>query len=843
MSATPDLERLFKAGISAYQEGEYQRAIASLARLSNCESSAYRAKASMGLVRVYMAQKNWTKAQSLCEKVGTSANPALRDWSQKTLAKISRRSAADAGKAASSTSTVPPARKRRSGFQLLEPADASASEEKIVDAIAADQPPIAQLATPPAQTAPSLPAPLHSSGFIAADDDAGKPYVSMFHYAYLNGDEDIEAPVDSESPLVTQASSQVAASCDGVAQSPADETLGWIYAGRLSRGKKLGRIKRGQLRIAQIGGAIAFFYLWRTLIRQFVAVTNGYLTFLDRRLPVRFPLFPDSWREVTWPLLGFFCLFAIASPWLWDVFLRCTASGQPFSVSALRAQSAESAKVINDACRQRRWRFPTLWKLPTDIPLIFSYGWLPRNARIVISQGLLAQLEADEIAALVAYEMAHWKSWNWPLLSAQGLILQGLLWLYWQLALWSNQRKTVVKYAAGTAANAIYSVFWLSRLPVLGMARVRTYFGDRAAAVTTGNPNGLTRALTKLSFGLAASVAHKGYTPISIEGLTPLLPVSADLARQRLFQHLPLSQLFAWDSQNVLRGWLSCMDPHPPLGDRTRLLMAYAQHWQLVTEIQLPPASKSSSRSSSQHSRRLSVKQWQRLSQQSTPYLGLAIGFAVGTMLLTIGALAAALNSPPETTTEMAVSLSTSKPPSLIWSALEWMHQDIGLFQCCLLLGASVGTILRINRFFPDLSFSFPLAEDFSIWVTDSSLLPADSPAIKLSGRLIGRPGAANWLGQDWLLKTNLGLLKLHYFSALGPLGNLLTRSATPDSVRGQSVQILGWFRRGNHPWLDVDKIRAENGQFLQAAHPIYSLLFAAIAGVSGLWLLIRSGG
>ena len=103
----------------------------------------------------------------------------------------------------------------------------------------------------------------------------------------------------------------------------------------------------------------------------------------------------------------------------------------------------------------------------------------------------------------------------------------------------------------------------------------------------------------------------------------------------------------------------------------------------------------------------------------------------------------------------------------------------------------------------------------------------------------MGRPGLANWLGQDLIFKTaDARLLKLHFFSVLGPLGNVVSQQAKPTALIGKSVQVLGWFRRGNRPWLDIDKLRLNNGTLLQAAHPITSLLVIAITIGLALWLL-----
>ena len=88
MTSAIDLDRSFKAGLHAYQHGDYQRAIIALSQVARSDNSAYRIKANMGLVKVYIKQNNWSDARSLCQKVGTSSKPALQQWSQKTLATI-----------------------------------------------------------------------------------------------------------------------------------------------------------------------------------------------------------------------------------------------------------------------------------------------------------------------------------------------------------------------------------------------------------------------------------------------------------------------------------------------------------------------------------------------------------------------------------------------------------------------------------------------------------------------------------------------------------------------------------------------------------------------------------
>ena len=760
-TAAIDLEGLLKAGIEAYRQGNYAKAIASLSKLSRCPSQTYRIKAGMGLVRVYMAQKDWAKAKSLCTKISHGSQPAVQQWAAATLRKIEER--------------AEPVAQDISGFQPL-----SSEPSRLVPLEKLNQKKSNQI------------------------DEAQLPEssVSMFHYAYLNGDEEVES--EAEEPDIDRAA---------IVQtdSPSYE---WPNAGRLPRGRSLGKMKRSQLWFAQTIGAITFYSLLLYLVHSAVSFYNGILNFIDNFLSYRlmnwlpFKYASENYGYWSWRLLTVLLVVAIASPWLWDLCLRFTANRQPFSNQKLRTHSSEAATLIGKRCQQRRWPFPTLWKLPTDVPLIFSYGWLPRNARLVVSEGFLTQLSADEIATLVSYEMSHWKTWYWPLLSIQGLILQLFHQLYWQLALWGDQKSKPLNWIAGAIATVSYAVFWMLRLPLLWVSRVRTYYGDRVASELTGNPNGLARALAKLSFYLAASVEKQGYTPILIEQTGLLLPVSVDLARHALYGTVPLPQLFAWDSLNSLRSWMSVSNSHPPLGDRLRLIMAYSRHWKLNLEVPLE--------ASLRRKQALSKKDWVMLIGQGMPFVGGAFGLIVGSSLLLLGAIGRWQE----------------------WPVIDWMHKDPKTFWFCFLMGAGLGTMLRINRFFPDLSFDMPQSAELTQWISEPSLLPIDSLPTKLSGSLLGRPGIANWLGQDLILSTPVGLLKLHFFSVLGPLGNAIGKHKKLSTLLGEPVQVLGWFRRGNQVWIDIDKVRLSDGTVIKAAHPIASLIIAIATTGLGLWLL-----
>ncbi|MEO0540687.1 MAG: M48 family metalloprotease, partial [Cyanobacteria bacterium P01_A01_bin.105] len=445
---------------------------------------------------------------------------------------------------------------------------------------------------------------------------------------------------------------------------------------------------------------------------------------------------------------------------------------------------------------------------------------LPRFGRVVVSQGLLDQLADDEIAALYAYELSHWRGPDWRLVSVVGLLLQMFHGAYWAVAQWGNGQKRLVYLGAGGVATVCYGMFWLLSKAVGWTARLRTYYRDRTATQLTGNPNGLIRALGNLSFALSDAVAAQGYTPPLVESLALQLPVGAasTLACHGERHRQPLATLFLWDALNPWRSWLSVNQPQPPLGDRLQLLAAYARHWRLTPTLDFSVIALANRRAG-----RFTAEEWRRLVSLAGPWSGLALGFAMGVLLWGLGWAATQMNL----------------------AFLDWLDQDFIVVYSATLLGLGTGILLRMNRFFPDFpdpdlahgGTDQPVIDDPQ-WLTAPDLVPSDSLPVQRSGQLIGRPGIANWLGQDLLLQTDSGLTKLHCFSAVGPIGNVWAR---PQRYLGQTAQVRGWYRRGQQVWIDVQQLQTANGR-VTGNHPVWSLVLCAIATLGGLWLLVRGG-
>ena len=589
----------------------------------------------------------------------------------------------------------------------------------------------------------------------------------------------------------------------------------WRQAGRIKRRQPLPQISYIPLWLLQVGTAIALFWLIRTLAESAMATTNDLLVKLPYLEP--FQLF---YRNPTQFILLTLVTLFVLSPWLIDLLLRLVYRCQPLDLTTLATYSSEASRMLPYYCRRQGWRQPTLWLIPTAAPAILTYGNLPRTARIAVSQALLNQLADEEIATIYATQLAQIKQRDFAVMSLVLLVTQCPYIVYWQLSQWGNliadRRQQLTEQGAiyylltfslnltGAISSCAYLLWYLLTTPALWLSQLRIYYGDRLAAEITGNPNGLTRALIKIAQGVTQDIQRQGHTSWLLESLNLWLPVSyrQALTLSSLSNITELEAGLAWDCLHPYRYWLTINNSHPLVGDRLQRLNHIARLWHLETELNLTKP---------QHKQIVCNSP---LLLQGAPWFGICFGFGFGCLAWLVGAVGSWLGN----------------------AHLAWMYGDWVIISGCLPVGFSIGTLIRINSFFPDLNFA-PM-QTSSSWqhlLANPQASPADSQLVRLHGKLLGRRGISNWLGQDLILQFTDGLIKLHHISALGPVGSPL------DLVTRQ-ISITGWFRRGANPEIDVDTWQAQAGKTTRSAHPIWSTLLAAIATVSGVYIILRSG-
>ncbi|NEQ46458.1 MAG: M48 family metalloprotease [Leptolyngbya sp. SIOISBB] len=846
-------DHILKQGLAALKTADYANAIGHFAQLlrERTGPAPIRLKAHIGLIKALKGDGQTAAAIALCQKLVNHPQPKVKQWASETLATLTPPASAATSQEAIATSDLsgfrplasadlptpaiapPPAKLPQpspevvnpTGFRPLdavpetlprvepEPTNLPATDTSFLEA---EGMPDASETAAPLDSAviaesPSGPQPsyLQSPQQSAADppSETGTT-ASLFHYEELN-----QQPITSEQSVPESA---VTFTREAMAAEPSPPVLAFQTGERLDRPRKL-PLPSGllwQAWMGQVIGAIALFWLCRSLLRFNLAVLAGFLTPFSRILPI-----PLDWRyqDGNGVVLGILVILLIASPWLLDRLLQTTAGLKALSIQQLQTTHPEGCRLLRRISQKRGWLMPLLQELPTSAPLIFSYGWLPRYSRIVVSRGLLEQLTDDELATLVGYEMAHVVSRTSPFMSLVAVLLQLCHQGYWQVAQWGNRHAdSFNRTVAAIISSTFYGLYWLFRKVNVLAARSRVLVSDRQTVVWTGNPNALMRALVKLETGIAQSIIQTGYTPPLVESTDLLTPIGyeAAIGLGSLFPDAGFLGAIAWDMHNPYRRWLSLNSSHPGLGARLKRLTGYAGQWQLTPALPLPEFT---------HIRKAGRPnfgtQGGAFWTQIGPYLGPVLGVSTAMLLWFLGGV--------------------FEPLGL--QRIGWLYGDRSVLWGSLLLGLGMGIMIRINAYFPDITagnrFKNP---PLSSLYKDPLLLPTVSQPARLTGKLLGRPGIANWLCQDLIIQTSTGLLKLHFFSALGPFGNLLTHPRHPSEWVGQSIDVQGWYRRGAIAWMDIEAFFQNGKLAIKANHPLWSVCLCLSCCALGLLILIR---
>jgi Zn-dependent protease with chaperone function len=817
-SSTPNTKSLsnLKAGLTAFKEGNYPEAIALLEPVvATPIDHPLLTKAQMGLVLAYERVGESQKAANLSHLLLQSADPQLQAWASQTLTALLQRHP---------EITAP------SDLAAPEPTSATAetvSTENVTGFI--------PLKTVDPAIAPR-PEP-ETSGFITSAPEAlvQSPPESTGFVTAQPGEPTRQSPPASRPPRFTKPPQLRTSSPPGETSSdrrsqPWDGSLEaspclyqpvWRLAGRAQQWKPLGKVNIWRLVGLEILTVLAFYWVIEQLLYQ---AGNLYGNALNRVIPMlgfRWVLWgsPHWTVPLTITLLG---TALLASRWILDGLLIGLYGLKPLSLDGVGGYSPETARSLPQFCRQHRLPVPAFGLLPTQAPVAFTYGPVPWLTRTVVSQGLLEQLSEEEIATVFAQEVGHLAHWDVPVMSMIAVLVQLPYTLYRIAADWGDRKSSpLTKASANLIAALSYGLFRLLRWLGLGLSRQRVYYSDRVAADLTGNPNAYTRALLKIAIGTAEEIQAQSKTNYLLEGMDLLAPSSHGQAVPlgSVFPHTPIAPLLEQERTNPYLPWLSINQSHPVLGDRLHLLTLYARHWKLEEELNWPETSSKSSRIQ----RYLTGTQWRTLLLQAAPFFGIALGAAIALLLYLLGRIGLHL-----------------RQESIMWLYTDWANGSRTILRGMMLIGFSLGTIIRLNRFFPELQRRLTTPRTYPELLQQSGNLPLNNQPVSLSGKLLGRSGIGNHLNQDLWLQTATGVVKLHCTSRFGPLGDLLPQSNRPSALVQQDLTVIGWFRRGATPWIDVETLRTSGGRVSRSDHPAWSALVAAIAALAGVITILN---
>ena len=240
----------------------------------------------------------------------------------------------------------------------------------------------------------------------------------------------------------------------------------------------------------------------------------------------------DSNTRKTWFLLTGFLVFIIALGWLFSylldssavlyfaIFLSVFSSFGSYwwsdkIVLAMygarpieKKDNPELYRVVENLCITAGLPLPKIYILPEVQPNAFATGRNAKHAVVAATKGLLEKLNKTELEGVIAHELSHIGNKD-MLLASIVAILAGIIAMlanmFLRVSFWGGGRKSSGENKGAGALLIILGLAAAILAPIaatliqLAISRKREFLADASGALLTRYPEGLARALEKIS--------------------------------------------------------------------------------------------------------------------------------------------------------------------------------------------------------------------------------------------------------------------------------------------------------------------------------------------------------
>ncbi len=189
------------------------------------------------------------------------------------------------------------------------------------------------------------------------------------------------------------------------------------------------------------------------------------------------------------------------SYWFSDKLAIAAARARPVT----QAEMPQYHAVVREISQRAGIPMPRLYVSPNPQPNAFATGRNPSNAAVCINTGLLDYLTWEEIAGVLAHEVAHVRNRDILTQSVAAAVGQTITFVA-HMAMWGgmlgggNSRDRDGGNAIGALALMILGPIAATVIQ-MAISRSREYEADAAAARLMGDGEPLARALEKLEIG------------------------------------------------------------------------------------------------------------------------------------------------------------------------------------------------------------------------------------------------------------------------------------------------------------------------------------------------------
>jgi heat shock protein HtpX len=156
---------------------------------------------------------------------------------------------------------------------------------------------------------------------------------------------------------------------------------------------------------------------------------------------------------------------------------------------------------------------PRVATVPNNTPNAFTFGRSASGATLALHEGLLNNLNEDEVRGVIAHELGHIKHKDYivmTILSALPLIAYIVAQFALRAGMISSMSRGRNKEGNAGAALVVigvisFAVYFITFLSVMRLSRLREHYADAYSAYVTGSPRSLESGLAKITYGLSIS--------------------------------------------------------------------------------------------------------------------------------------------------------------------------------------------------------------------------------------------------------------------------------------------------------------------------------------------------
>lgn len=168
-----------------------------------------------------------------------------------------------------------------------------------------------------------------------------------------------------------------------------------------------------------------------------------------------------------------------------------------YGAQQVDARSApELVGLVEQLAARAQLPMPKVFVIDQPQPNAFATGRNPENSAVAVTTGLLGQLSHQELAGVLAHELAHIKNRD-TLIMTVTATLAGALGMLANFGLFFGNNRDNPLGAIGTILMVILAPL-AAMLVQFAISRTREYGADRAGAEICGHPQWLASALQKI---------------------------------------------------------------------------------------------------------------------------------------------------------------------------------------------------------------------------------------------------------------------------------------------------------------------------------------------------------